>query len=373
MNILFLSTHLNAGGITSYLFTMSKGLIRRGHQVHVATSGGNMEKEFSSIGVKLLTLNIRTKSELDPKIYFALSLLAKYIRENEIDLIHAQTRVTQVMGAWLKKLTGKPFISTCHGFFKTRLSRRVVPCWGDCVIAISTAVEKHLKDDFKVREERVFLIESGIDLEQFSLIDQSSRKELRARFDLGNAPVVGIVARLSDVKGQDILVEAMSRIVRDIPDAQLLLVGEGKMERALRENVERLNLNDHVRFFSIVDKTYEMLSLFDIFAMPSRQEGLGLSIMEAQAAGLPVVASRVGGIPSLIEDGNTGVLVEPENPDELAGAIVKLFGDRARMNTIGMAGREFIKETFSADKMLDKVIYLYQQLAGKNHETDPCC
>ena len=362
MNILFVSTHLNAGGITSYLFTMAKGLARRGHHVHVATSGGNMEEEFSSVGVKLLTLNIRTKSELDPRIYFALFPLARYIRENNIDLIHAQTRITQVMGVWLKKMTGVPFISTCHGFFKTRLSRRFLPCWGDAVIAISKAVEEHLKHDFKVAGEKVFLVESGIDLQEFSLIDEGARKERRARFHLGDDPVVGIVARLSDVKGQDILVEAMSKVVPHIPSAKLLLVGEGKMEGALRDKVRRLNLSDHVRFFSIVDKTYEMLALFDIFAMPSRQEGLGLSIMEAQAAGLPVVASRVGGIPSLIEDGKTGVLVEPENPEELAVAIIRLFQDRARMKAIGIAGREFIEETFSADKMLDKVIKLYQQL-----------
>ena len=362
MNVLFLSTHLNSGGITSYLFTMAKGLIRRGNQVYVATGGGNMEKEFSSAGVKLLTLNIRTKSELDPRIYFALPLLARYIRENKIDLIHAQTRITQVMGVLLKSLTGKPFVSTCHGFFKTRLSRRLIPCWGDAVIAISKAVERHLRHDFKVAGEKVFLVESGIDLEEFVLVDDAAKKECRARFNLGDEPVVGIVARLSDVKGQDILIEAMSKVVPHVRNAKLLLVGEGKMESVLRGQVQRLNLNDHVRFFSIVDKTCEMLSLFDVFAMPSRQEGLGLSIMEAQAMGLPVVASRVGGIPSLIEDGKTGVLVEPENPDELAEAIIKLFQDRARSKKIGMAGREFIREAFSADKMLDKVVQLYQQL-----------
>ena len=365
MNVLFLSTHLNTGGITSYLHVMAKGLIQRGHHVHIVTSGGNMEREFLSVGVKLFTLNIRTKSELDPRIYFALPSLARYIRENKIDLIHAQTRITQIMGGLLKKLTGKPYLSTCHGFFKTRLSRRLVPCWGDAVIAISKAVEGHLRYDFKVSGKKVFLVESGIDLEEFALIDESVKKECRVRFNFGDEPIIGIVARLSDVKGQDILIEAMSKVVAHVPSAKLLLVGEGKMEKALRDKVRHLNLNDHVRFFSIVDRTYEMLSLFDVFAMPSRQEGLGLSIMEAQAAGLPVVASRIGGIPSLIEDGKTGVLVEPENHDALAEAIITLLQDRARMNKIGMAGREFIGRNFSADKMLDKVVVLYEQLMVK--------
>ncbi len=361
MNILFLATHLNAGGITSYLLTMTKFLVQRGYDVHIATSGGNMEKEFLAVGAQLLNVNIHTKSELSPKIYLVLPKLKRYIRENNIDLVHTQTRITQVMGAWLKALTGCAHFSTCHGFFKVRLSRKVMPCWGEAVIAISEAVKDHLINDFKVDPDKVFLIESGIDLEAFTPFDEGEKKERRQRYNLGDEPIVGIVARLSDVKGQDILVEAMRRVVAHVPDAKLLLVGEGKMESMLRDQVARFNLADHVRFFAIVNRTQEMLSLFDIFAMPSRQEGLGLSIMEAQASGLPVVASRVGGIPSLIEDGRTGILVDPENSDDLANAIIKLFQNRAYLKKIGVAGRTFILERHSADKMADKVIRFYRR------------
>lgn len=364
MNILFLSTHLNAGGITSYVHTMASGLRRRGHHVHVATSGGNMEEEFASLGVKLLRLNICTKSELDPRIYCALFTLVKYIRQNNIDLIHAQTRITQVMGACLNMITGKPYLSTCHGFFKRRLSRRWMPCWGNAVIAISKPVKKHLASDFKVKARRIFLIESGIDLDEFALIDNETRKVHRRRHHLGDKPAVGMIARLSDVKGQDVLIEALNKVITHFRDIKLILVGEGKMEKELRDIVKRLNLQDHVWFFPIVNRTYEMLSLFDIFVMPSRQEGLGLSIMEAQAAGLPVIASRVGGIPTLIEDGKTGILVKPGDWNELAEAIIRLLQDRARMNKIGLAGREFIKKNFSADRMLNEVEDLYRRLVS---------
>jgi len=367
MNILFLSTHLNTGGITSYLLTMTKGLIRRGHQVHVATSGGNMEREFSAAGAKLLTLNIRTKSELSPKIYLALRPLRRYIRENQIGLVHSQTRITQVMGAWLKRLDGTPHFSTCHGFFKARVSRKLIPCWGDAVVAISKAVEDHLVEDFGVDAEKVVLIESGIDLGEFTLTDEATKEERRRRFDLKGEPIVGIIARLSDVKGQDILIEAMRKVVSRVPEAKLLIVGEGKTEGALRKMVERLNLTEYVRFFSVVNETSEMLSVFDIFAMPSRQEGLGLSIMEAQAAGLPVIATRVGGIPGLIEDGKTGALVDPENSDDLAEAIIRLLEDRVRLKEIGTAGRAFIAANHSSDKMIDKIEALYQGLVKKDH------
>ena len=362
MNILFLSTHLNTGGITSYLFTLAKGLIKRGHSVHIISSGGNMEKEFLSAGVRIMNLNIRTKSELDPRIYFALKPLKQYIKENHIDIVHAQTRITQVMGSLLKKSTGRPFISTGHGYFKARLSRKWVPCWGDAVIAISSAVERHLADDFGVEKQKIHLIESGIDLAEFAPIDETVRAEHRNRFNLGKEFIVGMIARLSDVKGPDILVEAMHGVLKHIPNAKLLLVGEGRMEGELRSMVKRLKLDEHVRFFSIVNQTREMLSLFDIFAMPSRQEGLGLSIMEAQATGLPVVATRVGGIPSLIENGKTGILIEPENSGALTEAIIKLFEDKDRLGTIGIAGRKFIQQNYSSDTMVDKTAKLYKSL-----------
>jgi glycosyltransferase involved in cell wall biosynthesis len=360
MNILLLSTHLNTGGITSYLLTLSKGLMNRGHHVHMAASGGNMEQDFLCLGAQVLSLNILTKSELDPRIYWALKPLKKYILEQDIQCVHSHTRITQVMGALLKKKTGRPFLTTCHGYFKNRLSRRWFPCWGDKVIAISKAVEDHLKNDFGVPLEKIVLIESGIDLDAFEPVTEELKIERRKRFGLGQEPVIGMVARLSDVKGQDILIKAMARVVTEVPEAKLLLVGMGKTESILRSMVSRLGLEEHIRFIALVNATNEMLSLFDIFVMPSRQEGLGLSIMEAQAAGVPVIASRVGGIPGLIEDGRTGILVEPENVQALSSAVIELIKSRPRSRAIGLSGRDFIQMTHSSDCMVEKTIAVYQ-------------
>ncbi|MBF0522642.1 MAG: glycosyltransferase, partial [Candidatus Omnitrophica bacterium] len=179
MNILFLTTHLNSGGITSYLFTLSKGLIQRGNTVHIVSSGGNMEQEFVAMGAKSVILNIKTKSELDPKIYIALPRLKKYIRQNHIDIIHAQTRVTQVMANFLKQLTHVPYVTTCHGFFKPRLFRRIFPCWGDMAIAISPSVMEHLHNDFRRNPLEIALVRSGIDACWFSAIDENLRKQKR--------------------------------------------------------------------------------------------------------------------------------------------------------------------------------------------------
>jgi glycosyltransferase involved in cell wall biosynthesis len=241
------------------------------------------------------------------------------------------------------------------------------------VVAISDAVRRHLADDLGVAQRKIYLIESGIDLEAFVPADEQQKRERRQRFHLGEEPVLGMIARLSDVKGQDVLIEAMRKIVGAVSNVTLLLVGEGRMEARLRKRVGRLHLQDHVRFISVVNKTQEMLSLFDVFVVPSRQEGLGLSIMEAQAMGLPVVASRVGGIPSLIEDGKTGVLVEPGKSDLLAEAIIGLLRDKGRSKTIGAAGRTFIQENYSSEKMIDKITALYEQCITRNNEKYSCC
>ncbi|VAX35110.1 hypothetical protein MNBD_UNCLBAC01-2080 [hydrothermal vent metagenome] len=362
MNIILLSTHLNTGGITSYLLTLAKGLVQRGHQVHVITSGGNMEEVFLSLGVKVVNLNIRTKSELSPKLYKALWPLRKYIKENNIDVVHTHTRITQVMGSLVQRVTECSVVSTCHGFFKTRLSRHIFPCWGQKTIAISSAVKKHLLEDFNVKKSQIELIESGIDLQKFLPVEEKKKGQLRKKLGLDGGSVLGIVARLSDVKGQDILVEAMSTVIKKFPTVKLLLVGEGKLEPLLREMVENLDLEDHVLFFPVVDQAPEMLTVLDVFVNPSRQEGLGISVMEAQAVGLSVVASNVGGIPSLIEDGKTGVLVDSENSKILAEAIIDLLQHRDKQKKIGLAAREHALKNYSAEVMVDKILQVYQEV-----------
>ncbi len=362
LNILLLATHLNTGGISSYLLTLSRGLVKAGHRVVIVSSGGNLVSDLQPMGIEHITLNIRTKSELDYRIYFALGKLNRIIRQHDIDIIHAQTRITQVMAACLSRITGRPYLSTCHGFFKPRWPRRIFPCWGRAVIAISDAVQDHLIKDFKMEPKRVSLIRNGIDLEQFPLVTAQLREKQRRHFGLGDTPVIGIIARISEVKGQDILITAMKKIVSVFPHARLMIVGEGGFQRPLEALVESLGLKENVRFYSIVNKTADMLSLYDIFVLPSRQEGLGLSVMEAQASGLPVVASKVGGLPSLIEDGRTGLLVPPENANLLAEAILFLLRNKTKAQEMGQRAREFIQKEFSSDRMVEQTAELYDRI-----------
>lgn len=362
MKILLLATHLNTGGITQYLLTLAKGFRAQGHMVAVASSGGNMVAVFEALGVDVLTLNLRTKSIVSPKLLMSLRPLKQYVEAHDIEVIHAQTRVTQMLGQCLKMLTGRVFVSTCHGFFRPRLVRRCFPFWGDGVIAISEQVQAHLQDDFNVPLSNIALIKSGITLQDFACPTAVTRQAARELMGVPlEVPLIGMIARLSDVKGQDVLVRAMKLVVAQYPTVQLVLVGQGKLEGLVQSLIDELSLSGHVRICAIMNQPAKLLPAFDIFAMPSRQEGLGLSVMEAQAAGIPVVASRVGGILSLIEDGHTGVLVSPDNETALAEGLVNLLTNNEQRKEISVQAYAQAQAQYSDALMVDKTLAFYEK------------
>ncbi len=364
MNILILSTHLNTGGITSYIVTLAGALKKRGHGVWVVTAGGNMVEALEGAGIEHVTIPFRTKSELSPKIYSALPALTCLIREKNIRIIHTHTRITQVLGTLLGKMTGARHVATCHGFFKKRLSRRVFPCWGQATVAISEPVREHLIRDFGLRPEKIFLVHNGLNLDAFPEVSDVEKAMRRKVFRLGDEPVAGIVARLSEVKGHATLLAAMKIVAQKIKDARLLVIGQGKMEEELKAMTKTLGLEAHVDFYPIVNETPSILSMLDVFVMPSLQEGLGLAVMEAQAMALPVIASRVGGIPSLIEDGKTGFLVSPGSAEQLARALVECFLNKEKAKIIGREARRFVRENFSAQKMAKETVKVYEHVLG---------
>ena len=373
MKILLLTTHLNPGGITSYLYNLAKGLVATRHTVYLVSAGGSRAGEFQDLGVTLWQWPIRTKCECSWRLLVPLWPLRRLIMQHGIEVIHAHTRVTQVMGAALAKVTYCPVITTCHGFFKRRLSRRIWPGWGRRVIAISPAVQQHLERDFGIPGERITCIRSGIDINDFAIYPETEKLSRRQEYHIPAGPVLGIVARLSEEKGHAWLIVAMEQVVTRFPTARLLIVGQGRMERVLKHMVIERRLEKNVLFYKVVNQTARFLSLLDMFILPSRQEGLGLSVMEAQAAGLPVIASRVGGIPSLIEPGRTGLLVEVGDVQGLTKAILRLLAQPEEARRIGNAARDFVAQHGSFLDMARATEEVYRQAVrgfSKTFESD---
>jgi glycosyltransferase involved in cell wall biosynthesis len=361
MNILLLTNHLNVGGITSYVYSLACGLKKNGHSVYVGSSAGETLPKFMEQGIGFIPLPLKTKSEISPGVAVSLIKLLPQIKEKRIDILHANTRVTQVLACLAGRLSGVPFVSTCHGFFKTRFSRRVFPCWGQKVIAISQQVKEHLLNDFRVNEENIRVIHNGIDIKRFTVHNPQSAAEAKIKLRLGKGPAIGIVARLSDVKGHIYLIEAMKKVLQDFPDAQLVIAGDGKMKGSLVSLSGRLGIEKNVFFIPTLADTLTVLSALDLFVLPSLKEGLGLSLMEAMACGICVIGSNIGGIKTLIRDGYNGILVEPKDVHGLYLAISGLLKDPAKMKALGDNAGNFIAGNFSLEQMVSQTEGVYQE------------
>ncbi|MDD4909777.1 MAG: glycosyltransferase family 4 protein [Candidatus Omnitrophica bacterium] len=361
MKILILTNHFNCGGITSYILNLSRGLAGRGNNIYVASSGGDSAGRLEDLRIPHFTIPIRTKCEVSPRVLAAALKLAGYARDNGIDIIHSHTRVTQVLGCLLSRLSGLPHLSTCHGFFRRRLSRMVFPCWGMRVIAISEAVKEHLTGDLGVTPQKVRVVYNGVDVKAFSDVNNTQTAGIKGRFGLKDGPVIGIIARLSDVKGHMYLIEAMPQVLSELPEAQLFIVGEGRERGRLDKIISKLGLKEKTVIMPSVANTSEVLAAMDVFVMPSLQEGLGLALMEAMAAGLPIAASNIGGIPALIKNAETGLLVEPKDTAGLARAITFLLKNRDEAYLMAHKARDFVRENFSLEKMARETENVYKE------------
>lgn len=362
MKVLVISTHFNIGGISNYILTLASQLKSIGVDTVVASSGGNLVEELRKNGVAHLKIPSDTKFEFDPRLLIAALQLKNFVKAEGVDIIHAHTRVSQVIAFLVSRMTGIPVVTTCHGYFKVR-ARKIFDTWGEKVIAISAAVKEHLMRDLGVSEERISLIYSGVDVERFSR-DPSKEEALAIKAEMGlkPSPVIGTVGRLSQIKGQIYMVEALGRVIAKRPDVQGLIIGDGPERETLRKRAALLGIAGSIKFINSNVDTPRFLSIMDIFVFPSIKEGLGIALLEALAAGRACVASDVGGIGDIITDGVNGKLVKAEDPAAIAGAVLKLLDDTTGQRDMGERGRRIVRERFTLDRMAGDVAKLYRDV-----------
>ena len=369
MRVLHVNTHMNIGGIGQYIISLAKALKRKRVECFVASSGGELTSELVRLDIRHIHLDMKTKFEFGPKVFRSSSQLARIIKDNKIDLIHAHTRVSQVASYLASRRTGIPYIATCHGYFNARLSRKLFDTWGERVIAISEAVRSHLEKDFGVDPRRIKVIYNGIDINRFTNIysaDQITRAKRSLGIQCGD--VVGTMGRLSSVKGQKFLIEAMKEIAFRSKDTRCLIIGSGREEEALKELARSLGLEDRVVFTGAAYMDIPLyLACMDIFVLPSIEEGLGLALLEAMSLGRPCVASATGGIKDIVNDGVNGILTPVGDSLAIANAVLKILNDKPFAKNISENSRNFVKGRFSIEAMADSVIDLYGKVIHAEH------
>jgi glycosyltransferase involved in cell wall biosynthesis len=208
-----------------------------------------------------------------------------------------------------------------------------------------------------VAPERLHVAYSCIDGSRFDNIDGLA---LRKEFGITNgSPVIGNVGHMVDHKGQEYLVDAMPRVLRNFPDARFFIVGEGKLKKKLEARAESLGVNGSLYTPGFRPDVPDFMGMFDVFVMPSKMEGLGTSVLDALAAGKPVVASRTGGIPEMIQHERNGILVQPCNPDDLARGIMRVLGSPREATKFAREGKKLAREKFSIDSLVRDTLKIY--------------
>ncbi len=354
MNILILTTHLNPGGLSRYVLNLAKGLSEKQHNVYVGCSGGEWAKYLKEQNVGYKKLPIDTKSILSIKILFSAVILSRWCRLKRIEVIHANTRVTQLLGLLMWKLSRIPYISTFHGFYKHIFFRRLIKISGVKTIAISKAVRKYLIEDLKFKERNIELVYNGVDFESLS-----SRINIREKYGFTEADfLIGILGRISEEKGQFLALDALHNILVKNKDVYFLVSGKGKQEVALKTLVQKLKLNKKVKFVQC--ESGEFLNTVNILLVPSRKEGFGYSIVEAFFKEVPVIGYNTGGISEIIKNNINGFLFYGYNREELEKRIEETMSNSDVVNKIIIRAKEDAL-SFSYTKMAEATERVYKE------------
>ncbi len=362
MRVLLLTKHLNIGGIARYTTNLAKELKKNNITVFVASSGGRLVSELEKLGIKHIFLDLNYKNEFSLRVFSLKNKLINIIRENKIDLIHAQRRTAAVLSYLASRSTKVPYITTCHGFYNIRFLRKIFPFWGKRVIAVSEYVYDQIKDILKVDKAKIKLIPNAIDVESFAInISEKEKTEIKKRYSISNGPVIGNISRFSLPKGHDILCKAFKTIQEVYQDANLVMVGGGKDKSHILELVSKLNLEKSIKLIEELKDTKEALAIMDVFCFPSQSEAFGLAILEAMSSGVCVVASDIDGIKTIITDNHDGFLVSPKDYEGFAGKVLALLKDRALYDRIKIQAIKTARERFNIEDMVDKVIEVYKE------------
>jgi glycosyltransferase involved in cell wall biosynthesis len=363
--VLHLTTHLNIGGITSYLAIAGAALAQRGVQLSVLSSGGNAEALFREKDIPTHAFPIKTKSELNPKLLFCLPRIIRLVKEEKFVLLHAHTRVTQVLAAWVSRFTGVPVITTAHGYYKPRLGRRLFGCWGKMVIAISPLVAEELEKSHKIKKSKIRVIYNAVDIKEYrKKILEKNPEAVRAEHGIPQgAFLIGSISRLVKDKGHEYLLRAAAKLKKKNPHIFVLIVGDGREKKPLEKLIHKLGLEKNAKLLSSQPDISGILSALDVFAHPATfREGFGLSMLEAMVAKIPVVTTDIWAINSIIRDRVNGYLVAPKNADALAEALKFVLENPDVAGSVAHNAFQMASQAYSSDRLAAELDTVYDEV-----------
>lgn len=352
------------GGQERVALDLAVGQVRANYRVSVVSLApapdGPLAAEFRAAGVGVDRV-ARSRPGIDPVLIFRL---ARWLRAAAVDLAHTHNPMALIYGAPAARLAGAAVVHTKHGsnpggrsaLLAAKLAARFV----DAFVAVSPETAAVARRRREVDDRRLSVIANGIDLGRFR---QDSTARERVRSDLGIEPgswVVGTVGRIAEEKNQALLLRAVAPLLGR--KTRLVVAGDGPLLAPLSELASTLGISPFVHFLGARSDVPDLLNALDAFVLCSNTEGLPLVIPEAMATGLPVVSTSVGGIPTVIDDGQTGLLVPAGDEQALRERVALLQADPDMSHTLGIRAQSAAARRFSAARMQSDYLQLYQRV-----------
>lgn len=357
-------THdLAIGGLQQVVVNLCRSIDRARFHVTVLCLRklGPLAEEMERIGIKVLLLPQKDKGT----DYFSFIKVAKILRQERTQLIHTHNTQPLVDGTMGAIFSGgkQRIIHTDHARQFPDKKRYMVAEW--CmshfvyrIVGVSNQTTENLRKYEKIPQKKLTTIENGIDGSKFAIkIDlQTKREELGLSLD---GPIIGVISRIEKVKGITYILDAMPEIIKEVPELTLLIVGDGSELENLRSRTHQLGIEQNVIFTGVRYDIPEIFQALDVYLLPSLSEGLPMSLLEAMAAGCPIIASNVGGVPDAVINYESAILVSPGNPKELAEAVLVLCHDESLRKKMSTNLKIKFRGCYNSDVMIRKYSELY--------------
>ncbi len=370
MKVLHINTERTWRGGEQQVLYLMRGLRAAGvEQELLAVPGSIILRRAQADGLPATAQRMRGEVDLP-----AARSIAARLRAGHFDVVHMHTSHAHTLGVLAARLAGRrrrgerpvTVVSRRVDFsiHKRRLLdfSRLKYTWGvDRIVCVSEMIRRVLLAD-GLPEASLAVVHSGVDLARFAgVVDRSA--DYRREFGVpAGVPVIGNVAHCAAHKGQRDLLDAAPAVLRRHPEARVVIVGEGELLPALKEQAQQLGIADRVLFPGFRTDVPSLLLWFDVFCFPSRQEGLGTSVLDALAMARPVLATAAGGIPEMIRGGEHGLLVAPADPAALADSLLWLLEHREQAAALGRAGRLRVQQEFSMGHTVAGTLAQYEEL-----------
>ena len=359
--------HLNAGevwsGIEQRIFSISRSLNSDQFKIILAVSPSSpLYKKAGSYNIPLLSLKI-SKWKFNPVVIWKLS---RFLKTHKVDILHTHRSSDHWIGVMTVRLFGLSnqckIIRTRHNFTRIKnnlINNKLYKEWTNRIIAVAEVIRKQLIDENNIPWNKIIAIHSSMDTEKFK--DEFDGGKIRNEFEISpDTVVLGMIGRLREHKDYPNMFAALNIIVKKFKNVKLLIVGDGILESQLKSMVQRMELSNYVIFAGKRESIPQILSGIDIFVLSSSVEGSPAVIKEALVMEKPVVSTNVGGIPEIIQNGVTSILVPPHNPEALANGILDVINNRNKFLEMAKRGKEVIINQFSETKLAEQTAEVYQ-------------